>query len=125
MTLGVVDVGTVTNVVPTAYSGFAYPARKTKLQLLDDGNATTGNVVVQEGSKGYREATLTVVCETAADKDAVRAYEEESDAFAFVDDAGISRVVILLAFGADQLAGNLWSVTVTMLEISDPETAGS
>jgi len=122
MTLGLVDLGAVTDLVPTAYTGFAYAARKTSLMLLDDGLASTGNVVVQEASKGYREASLSVVCETGADKDLLRGYEEDSTTVAFVDDEGVTRPVLLLTFTAAQADGDLWTVTVTMYELVAPDT---
>lgn len=123
---GVVTIGDVDELVLTAYSGFAHPARRQLLQLLENEVGSTGNVVVQDGSLGYRQATLTVLVESTTDRELLRGYDETGEAVTFIDNGDMERQVLVHTFSATERAGeDAWDVTVTLLELSEPVAVGS
>lgn len=116
-----VTIGDVDDLVDSAYTGFAYPSRRTKLELLENEADSSGNVVIQEGPRTYREATITVLAETLAQRDALRSYEEEGEPVTFIDNAGDTRSVLVFTFSSQQRAGGeAWDVTLVLLELAAP-----
>jgi hypothetical protein len=124
--MSLVTIGDVEELVDESYSGFAYPARKTQMPLLETDDDTSGNVVIQEGSKPYRQATISVVVESTVDMELIRGYEESGDEVTFVDRSGDERTVLVFAFGQAARAGDdAWDVTLTLLELVPPVALGS
>lgn len=102
------------------FSGFAYPAHKQVVPLLGDGVSATGNSVLQEGAKGYREAALAFTAPDRTTKDAIRGFEESSESVTFVDYDGTSRSVRVLSFDASLMFADVWKVNVRLQELSEP-----
>jgi len=121
---GFVSIGTVTDALDSAYSGFAYPRHKKVVRLLGDDTAA-GNSVLMSGSLGYREASLTLVALTTAEKDVLRGYEETSETVTFVDHDEDERDVVVLDLRASLRPGNVWEVGVVLQELTAPVPPGS
>jgi hypothetical protein len=121
---GFVSIGTVEDALDSAYSGFAYPAHKKVIRLLGD-DASAGNSVLMSGSLGYREASLTLVALTTAEKDALRGYEETSETVTFVDHDTYERDVVVLQLRASLRPGNVWEAALALQELTEPVLPGS
>lgn len=106
--------------VESAYSGFAYPARRTQLTLLENEIGDTGNVVIQEGANPYREARLSAVLETRVDMLTLRGYEESGEALAMIDNDLDERSVLVFTATFTQRAASTWDVTMVLLELTPP-----
>lgn len=120
---GFLSLGDAFDLWDADWTGWAYLARKTEQRLIGNGT-DAGNVVIQEGSKGYREGTLVFTAQDSTQKDLVRAYEEDSTSVNFVDyDTSICSVQLLSFASADEGA-DLWTVTVRLLQLSDPVIPG-
>jgi len=120
-----VSLGTVVDAIDTAYSGFAFPARKRVVPLLGDGTSATGNSVLMEGSFGYREATLTLAALTTDEKDDLVGYDESSATVTFTDHDGNDRDVRVLELRAALRPGGTWEASLTLQELSEPVPPGS
>lgn len=125
MTLSLLSLGTATDLLDASFSGFAHPPSKELLPLLENTVGSTGNVVVQQGSLGRRRASLTFIARDTTQKDLVRGYDETGEAVDFVDFDGSTRSAMVLDFSSALRFGDVWSVTVTLLELSGPAPAGS
>jgi hypothetical protein len=125
VTVGLLSVGAAIDILDATFSGFAYPARKQQLYLLGTSASSTGNVVLQESAKGYREASLAFTARDTAEKDTVRGYDETSEPVSFVDFDGSTRSVRVLSFASSLLFGDLWSVTLGLQELAEPVPLGS
>ncbi len=120
MTLGLLSLGAATDLWDDDCSGFTYPPHKQVVPLLGDGTGTTGNSVLQEGAKGYREADLSFTANSATQKNLVRGYEESSETITFTDEDGSTRDVRVLTFDASGGPLDEWHVTVRLQELSEP-----
>lgn len=120
MSLGLVD-----ELLDASFSGFAFPASKTLLPLLENVADSTGNVVVQQSSLGYRQAELSFLARSTDEKDTIRGYDETGEAVIFTDFDGSERTVIVMSFSSSLRFGDLWNVTVSLLETSEPVPLGS
>ena len=120
-----VTIGAISDLADQAYSGFSYPSLRTLQRLIGNGTAA-GNVAIQEGSKPYRQATISVLAESTADFETVRGYYENGSQVDFVDRTGYSRTVLLEALTPAAHPGeDAWDVTLTLLELTDPVAPGS
>jgi hypothetical protein len=102
------------------WSGFAYVNHKQVTALLGTGLTATANATLQEGAKGYREATLVFTAPDSATKDAVRAFDESSEAIEFTDYDATIRSVRVLTFEASLTVSDLWRVSVRLQELTEP-----
>jgi hypothetical protein len=125
MTTGLVSLGAATDLLDASFSGFAFPRSKEVLQLLENEVGTTGNAVVQQGSLGYRQASLSFTARDTTEKELVRGYDETGETVAFIDYDGSTRGVVVFDFDSALMFGDLWTVTVTLLEITEPVVEGS
>lgn len=107
------------------FTGFAYADHKRVVALLGSGASSTGNSVLMEGSKGYREAKLSFTVPGRAQKDLIRGWEETSETVTFTEHDGSTRDVRLLSFDAALLFAGVWKVTVRLQELTEPAAAGS
>lgn len=123
MSTGLISIGAVTLLVPTAYSGFAYQGHKQVVPILGTGTSA-GNSVLQQSALGYREASLTLGAMSIDDLDTLRAYDETSEAVDMTDDDG-TREVRVLSFASTLAGAGLWNVSLTLQELSDPVPVGS
>lgn len=112
--------------VEATFSGFAFPPRRTQLSLLENEVGSSGNVVIQEASNPYREATVAALVQSLADRDLARGYEEGGDGVTFVDPDGAERTVLVFSFASTKRPGGLlWDVTLVLLELVAPAAEGS
>lgn len=124
MTEGYVSLGTVGAVVAPAdlaYSGFVYPTHKRVVPILSDGVGPDVSVL-QEGTLGFREATLTLGGLSLAERDTLEGYDVSSETIEFVDQEGLVRDVRVLTFASSLRGGNAWEATVTLQELVPPGT---
>jgi len=125
VTLGLLALGSVDNLLDATFSGFAHPSSKTLLGLLENEEGSTGNVVVQQAALGHRQASLTFTARDTTEKDTIRGYDETGEEVEFVDFDGSTRMVIVMSFDSSLRFGDVWTVTVSLLERSGPFPAGS
>jgi hypothetical protein len=125
MTTGLVSLGTATDLLDASFSGFAFPRSKEVLQLLENEVGTIGNAVIQQGSLGYRQASLSFTARDTTEKELVRGYDETGEEVTFIDFNGDTRTVIVFDFDGALRFGDLWTVTVTLLETGAPPPEGS
>lgn len=125
MTVRLVSLGGAEDLLDASFTGFAFAASKELLPLLGNSIGSTGNVVVQQSSLGYRQASLSFIARDTTEKDLVRGYDETGETVVFVDFDGSERNVVVMSFSSSLRFGNLWDVTVTLLELSAPVPLGS
>jgi hypothetical protein len=125
MTDGFLSLGELEDILDSALSGFVHPPRKQVVPLLGDGSSSSGNSVLQESAKGYREASLSFTVFTGADMLIVRGYAETSETVDLVDYDGNTRYVRLLDFTATLAHGDVWRVGVVLQELAEPVPPGS
>jgi hypothetical protein len=104
----------------TAYSGFRYPPRAQVIPLLGLG-ADWGNAVVQSSALTLRQATVSWVAASTADKDAARDLAESLEEIGYTDHNGFEHTVRVIDFSSAHRVGDFWECTATLLETSDPE----
>lgn len=125
MTLGLLSLGAVEDLLDATFTGFAHSASKELLELLENEVGSSGNVVVQQRSLGYRQARLSYIARSTTEKDTVRGYDETGEEVEFVDFDGSTRSVVVMDYSSDLRFGDVWDVNVTLLEISGPVPLGS
>lgn len=125
MTLGLVSLGSATDLLDATYSSFAYPPRRTVLPLIANDVGQSQLAVIQDGPKTYRQASLGFIARDTTELELVRSYEESSETVAFIDFAGNSRDVMVISFSPNLRFGDVWDVTVTLLELGEPVPPGS
>lgn len=123
--MSLLSLGAISGLLDGSFSGFAHPPSKTLLPLLENEAGTTGNVVVQQASLGLRQASLSFIARSSAEKDLARGYDETGETVVFVDYDGTERSVMVLDYSAALRFGDVWNVSVTMLELSEPLAPGS
>lgn len=119
MTAGLLSLGTE-ELWETDWSGWAYPARREFLTLLENAVGSTGNVIIQEGSLTRRRGTLKLTAQTRAQRDLIRGYDEAASVVAFTDEDGSVCTVLVNNFGSSWLMGDLWSVDVELIQLTAP-----
>jgi hypothetical protein len=123
--VSLVTLGAVVDMIDTAYSKFAYPTHRSELKLIGNGT-DAGNVVIQDSALPVRQATLSLLVETTGDVELIRGYEETGELVEFIDNAGLSRSVMVFSFTGNQRQGeDSWDVALTLLEYSEPTPPGS
>jgi hypothetical protein len=106
------------------YSGFDYPNTKQVVGILHDGTSLGGNGVIQQSGFAFRQATIGFVAETE-DALAVQTLYEATSEVTFTDHDGYTRDVVVLDYSRSLLFGEVWQVSATLVEMSDPEPPGS
>lgn len=102
----------------TSFSGFRYPRRAQVVPLLGLG-ANWGNAVVQSSAPTLREATVTWVAASTADKDVARALAETMEEIAYVDHDGQPHSVRIIEFSSALRVGNFWDCSATLVETAE------
>lgn len=100
-----------------SFSGFAYPGRAQVVPLLAADPAATGNAVLQSGALGFRQATVSWLADSTADKDTALGYHHALSAQTYTDHDGNDYVVRLIEFSAQLRVGDFWDCTATLLEV--------
>ncbi len=121
---GLLGLGSLEGLWDDDFPGFAYPARKSELKLIGNGS-DAGNVVIQEAAKGFREGLLSFTATSRTDRDVVRGYEEDGTTVAFTDYDGSTCDVQILEYSAQAISGDLYKVTVKLLQLTEPVPVGS
>lgn len=78
----------------TAFSGFAYPARGHVVRDLN------GGAVLQLGALTLRQASIAWVAPSTAEKDTAHGYFDAIQQVPFTDREGVNRTVVVLAFSS-------------------------
>lgn len=125
MTLGLLSLGTVTDLWESSWTGFAYPGRRSYLELLENDIADTGNVVVQDGPLTLRRGQLSFTARDRDERTTVRGYDETGEGVEFVDEDGSTCSVLVDNFRARWVTGDLWAVDVDLVQLTEPTPPGS
>lgn len=124
MTAGLLSLGSE-ELWETAWSGWAYPPRRDFLSLLENAAGSSGNVVIQESSIGLRVGKLAFTAQTRAQRDVIRGYDEAATEVDFTDEDGSTCTVLVNDYGSSWKAGDLWDVTVELIQLTEPVAEGS
>lgn len=116
--------GTVATLLAKPYAGFAYPEFASVLSLLSDGSAGPF-AVLQSSAPPFRRAAVSWQAVVTADVDTLRGYAESKEEVTFVEEDGTSRTVAVLDFGQQLLFVGIWTVSATLVELSDAIPPGS
>ena len=125
MTTGLLSLGSVEDLWDAGWSGFAYPPRRSYLELLENEVGSSGNVVIQDGPLTRRRGSLSFTARDRDERDTVRGYDEDGTSVEFVDEDGSSCTVLVYNFRARWMKGDLWSVDVDLVQLSEPIPPGS
>lgn len=120
MTIGFRSLGSATPLWDDEFTGFAYPNHKQVIALLASSATPSGNSVLQEGAKGYREAVLSFTAPDTTQKDLVRGYEETSETITYTDADGSTCDVRVLEFESREVIADEWAITVRLQQLTEP-----
>ena len=123
MTLGLLSLGAVTDLMDQAFSGFDYPSNVVVTPLLSDGTSPR-NAVLQQSALTLRRASLSIIAETA-EALTLRGYAEAKTEVEFVDYEGAVSDVVVVVLCRSVGFGDVWDVSMVLVEMSEPEPAGS
>ena len=125
MSTGLLSLGSVEDLWESTWTGFAYPPRRSFLELLENDPDTAGNVVVQDGPLTLRRGSLSFTARDRTERDTVRGYDEASTQVAFTDEDGTECTVLVDNYRPRWLKGDLWSVDVDLIQLTEPAPPGS